>query len=59
MDLPQIALGAGMLAASGAMLSVAGRPGASVPLGLAALAALGLVAAAITGVVSTRRRLRQ
>lgn len=59
MDLPQIALGAGMLAASGVTLSVAGQPAADVPLALAGLAALGLVAAAVTGALRTRRRLRQ
>ena len=48
MDVSKVGLGAILLAASGLTMEATGQPGAGVPLGLAGLAALGLVASALT-----------
>jgi hypothetical protein len=48
MNASKIGLGALLLAVSGLTLEVAGQPGARVPLGIAGVAAVGLVAHALT-----------
>lgn len=57
MDASKVGLGALMLGASGITLELTGVPGASVPLGLAGLAAVGLAVAAVAD-RSDRRTVR-
>lgn len=59
MDAPKVGLGALLLAASGLTMAATDQPGASVPLGLAGLAAVVLVAYALVAAPGDRRRLRQ
>jgi len=47
MNVSKIGLGSLLLAASGLTMEATGQPGAGVPLGLAALAVVGLVAYAL------------